>query len=616
MPPATKPPPRRPPPKSAPPPSAPVEDRAEEPPERTDPGGPSPEVLAQAQKEAAAPPGPGDATLVYDKNKGRARAPSGELPRLVVTAGPRKGSEFKLTEELTTVGRGSDNVVVIPDISVSRQHVRLEKKGESWTVHDQGSGNGTRVNGRQVDKLPLKHGDEIEMGDTKVQFVEPGGVMVRNSRPHLPVTAKAPAPDGEATANKAPPRSALARRAPLYGAVLLALGIIFAAGMVRKAQRERLEAEAARQGDESRKLAQQRFEEGVSLLKQGRWVEARDKLKIASELNGRDHEIARYLESAEAEAPRAQSLASARAALGRRDYAGAAAALAQIPDDSALAESAREAGQQLKQSLDGAVREAKAKAEAGDVDGAAELIDPVLQAEPSRADAQAVKESIAGQKKASSARRTERVAEARPAREPQRAPPPAADVQSILEAYLAGDIGAAIERAQAAQSPKGIRLLGDLRQFDTSYKDGLARQKAGRLAEAVRALETASAADRTIASGQEGRLGREVRKSLAALHVQLAASLSGDEALPQQAAHLRAAAQNDPGNEAAQAQLRQVNDRAKEIYLRGYVAKDEDAPAARAAFKLVIDTLPASDETAQKARRWLDKLDGKVAKDE
>src|ERR1041384_447862 len=340
--PAPKPPQRKPPPRSVPP--------REEVPERTDPGGPSPEVLAQAQRETAVvTPGPGDSTLVYDKN--RKRMPSGEIPRLVVTAGPRKGTEFHLTEEHPTGGRGSDNVVVIPDISVSRQHVRLERQGESWVVHDQGSGNGTRVNGKNIDKYPLKHGDEIEMGDTKVQFVEPGGVMVRNSRPAMAPVQKpaSPADDPETTANKQPEKSsALKRRLPLYAAVVVALGIVFAAGMVRKAQRERLEAEAASQHDESRKLAQQRFEEGVSLLKQGRWIEARDKLKIASELDGQDHEIARYLESAEAEAPRAQALQNAKNALAKRDYGATAGALAGIPDYSALVESARDLAQQLK----------------------------------------------------------------------------------------------------------------------------------------------------------------------------------------------------------------------------------------------------------------------------
>jgi len=581
--------------------------------ETTDPGGPSPEVLAQARKDApAVQPGPGDATLVYDKNKGRPRTPASEAPKILVIAGPRKGTEFDLTEELTTIGRGSDNVMVIPDISVSRQHVRIEKQGESWVLLDQGSGNGTRVNGKAVDRYPLKHGDEIEMGDTKVRFVEPGGVMVRSSKPALPKVA-APSADGpETTTNKAPPKSALRRRAPLYLAVVAALAIVFAAGMVRRAQRARLEAAAAQQGDESRQLAQQRFQEGVQLLKQGRWVEARDKLKIAGELDGQDKEIARYLESAEAEAPRAQSLAAARAALARRDYAGVRGALAAVPDDSALADSARELAQQLRAALDSAVREARARVEAGDAAGASDLLDPVLAAEPSRADALAVKDAIASQKRSAAPPRREKEQRSASAE----APPPAADVQSILEAYLAGDIGAAIQRAQTAQSPRGVRLLDDLRQFDSSYKEGLAKQQQHRLPEAVRALEMAAAADKSIAQGKEGRLGREVHKALSALHFQAASGLSGDESLPQEAQHLRAAVQYDSGNDAAQAQLRQVIDRAKEIYLRGYVAKDEDAESARKAFRLVIETLPASDETAQKAKRWLDKLDGKVAKDE
>ena len=89
-----------------------------------------------------------------------------------------------------------------------------------------------------------------------------------------------------------------------------------------------------------------------------------------------------------------------------------------------------------------------------------------------------------------------------------------------------------------------------------------------------------------------------------------------DEGLPQAAQHLRAAVQNDPANEPAAQQLRQVTDRAREIYLRGYVDKDNDAEAARRAFRLVIDTLPSNDETALKAKKWLDKLDGKAAKEE
>ena len=592
--------------------------------EGTDPGGPAPEVLRQARRDsgelsplrrpetpaAAAPPGSGDATLIYDKNKGRARAT--DAPLLLVTAGPRKGAEHPLHEELTTIGRGEGNVLVIPDISVSRQHSRVEKQEGRWVVLDQGSGNGTRVNGKPVERYPLRHGDEIEMGDTRLKFVEPGGVLVKGASPAAPRLASG---EPEITSNKAPPgsKSALKRRAPLYGAVVVALAIVFAAGLVRRQRELRREAEAAAQGDESREFAQKRFQEGVALLKAGKWVEARDKLKIAAALDAQDPEIARYLESAEAEAPRAQQLALARAALARKDYAGVRGALAGVPEDSTLAESAHELSQQLRAALDTAVREAKSRAEAGDAAGAQELLDPVLAAEPSRADALAVKDAIAGQKRAAPApeRRRERTQSA-PA-----APVAAPDVQGILEAYLAGDIGAALERAQGAQSPRAERLLAELKIFDAAYKDGLAKQQARRTAEALRALEQAAAADRTIAQGKDGRLGREVHKALSALHTQLGAAQAGsDEGLPQAAAHFRSAVQNDPSNDAAQAQLRQIGDRCKDIYLRGYVAKDDDVEAARKAFKLVIETLPATDETAQKAKRWLDKLDGKVSKDE
>ncbi|HEX9577631.1 MAG TPA: FHA domain-containing protein [Myxococcales bacterium] len=586
--PAAKPPPRKPAPKAPPEPGV----------DQTDPGGPPPDTLEKARRSEVKA-GPGDATLVYDKNKAKSHS---EPPKLVVTAGPRKGGEFALTMVRTTIGRGSDNVVVIPDISVSRQHVILEMQGERWVLLDQASGNGTLVNGKPVDRYSLQHGDEISMGDTVVQFVEPGGVLVRGAQAQVRKLAA----DGEVTAAKAPAQGAFKRRAPLYGAVLVALVIVFAAGMVRRAQRARLEAEAAAQRDESRALAQRRFEEGVALVKQGRWVEARDKLKIAAELDGKDAEIARYLESAEAEAPRALAVALAKAALARKDYVAARGALADVPGDSALAESAHETQQQLRAAMDGAVREARARVESGDASGAADLLDPVLAAEPSRADARAVKEAIVSQRRSISPA---------PRRDEPRAPPPAPEVAGILEAYLAGDIGAAIEHAEAARSPRASRLLHDLKQFDSSYKEGLARQQAKNPGAAIRAFDQAAAADRAISQGKEGRLGREVRKSLAALHTQLA-NLGGDESLPLAATHLRAALQNDPSNEQAQNEMRQVTDRAKELYLRGYVAKDSDAESARKAFKLVLDTLPSGDETAQKAKRWMDKLDGKVAKDE
>jgi hypothetical protein len=66
----------------------------------------------------------------------------------------------------------------------------------------------------------------------------------------------------------------------------------------------------------------------------------------------------------------------------------------------------------------------------------------------------------------------------------------------------------------------------------------------------------------------------------------------------------------------AEAELEAAHARAREIYLRAYFARDEDVESARADFRMVMATLPSDDETAQKAKRWLDKLEGKSGKEE
>lgn len=519
-------------------------------------------------------PGSGDATLVYDKRKSRASS----TPRLLVTAGPRKGMKHELSENRVSIGRGSDNSLVLPDLSVSRHHARLERQGERWLLVDQGSGNGTRVNGKGVERHALQHGDAIELGDSKVQFVGRPGT-----------------------------RGSPRRRAFLLLGVALVL-CLAAVGALRRNERLRLEAEAAAHDDESRAFAQKRFREGVALLKAGKWIEGRDKLKIAAELDEGDAEIGRYLRAAQLEAPRAQGLASARAAVERSDYVSARAELAGIPEDSALSEDGRELARQIRDAMDAAVRDAKARAEARDAVGAQELLDPVLAAEPSRGDALAIQAALVASK-----RDLPRAAELRRERglpAPTRADP-------IAEAYLSGDIGAAIALAQGARGEPAGRRLADLEAFAAAQKEALALREARPDAQALRALERARALDGKISQGRQGRFGPELNKALSALHTQLAAAQAGsEEGLPEAAAHLRAALQADPANGSAQSQLRELADRCKEIYLRGYVEKDEDKEAARRAFSLVVETLPAMDDTAQKAKRWLDKLEGKAGKEE
>ena len=513
-------------------------------PERTSPGGPSPDLLAAAR---GLPTGWGDATALYD---GTGLPAS---PRLVVTAGPRRGSEFALLNPVTTVGRGRNNTVTIPDVSLSRRHSRLEQHGDEWVVLDQGSGNGTRVNGRPVQRHRLRHGDEIGMGDTAIRFVEPGGVLV------WAATAMPSGRGGAATGRS----SRLRRRTLLCVAVFVALVTILGAALVRQRRLSRL-AEIRERGDADRALARARFQEGAALLKQGLWAEARDKLRIAAELVPRDAEIARHLDSAETELPRAQALAAARAAVDRKDPGAARESLAQIPADSALAEEARILERALPPSAHGT--------------------------------ALAVRPPEAPRERTAHPRRGRSSLEAR-------------EVRAILDAYLGGDIAAALERAHAGRTPAADRLATSLRRFVAAWQEGLTQDPA----HALRSLEAAADADRAIARGRKGRVEGEVGRALAARHAMIARGFSEDDDLPAAAAHLRAAAQADPSSSEVQEQLRQMADRAREIYLRAYASREDDPVQARQSFRLVAETLPQADETAEKARRWASSLEGKVA---
>src|SRR5258708_30896014 len=74
------------------------------------------------------------------------------------------GTEVEFTRDRTLVGREATCEVVVEDKSVSRKHAVIEHRGEGWTVVDQGSANGTFVNGQKVAEAELHDGHELRLG--------------------------------------------------------------------------------------------------------------------------------------------------------------------------------------------------------------------------------------------------------------------------------------------------------------------------------------------------------------------------------------------------------------------------------------------------------------------
>jgi len=420
---------------------------------------------------------PLDATVIQGRN-GMRPAASAQPPRLVVVSGPRAGAIVALGDGELTLGRGWDNDVVLPDISVSRRHALLRRVGAQVLLVDQGSGNGTRVNGRMVERVRLRNGDEISLGDSVVQFVEAGATALRGNTAGV----RAQGPSGR-VGSRAAPCAGIA--ALLLGATALELG----------------------HGE-------------ASALRSGR-TEA---VSLDGEPAG-EPELAR-------EVPRPAQ-----------------------PQTVSAAEPAAPDPQEPKPSLDPPRRQSSLP---------------------------------------------------RRGRGPSPAPP------RIVEAYVGGNLPAALERARAARGdPAAALMLARLDRFDSGWREGVAHREKDRPAEAIAALEQADAADRALAAGRDSPLGREVRRALSSLHTRMALARASDEEAGAAAGHLRTALAQDPGNEEAREQLARLAARAGEAYLSGYVAKDSDPEAARRAFRLVVAVLAATDETAIKARRWLDRLEGK-----
>jgi len=93
------------------------------------------------------------------------------VPTLHGTRGATKGLEIELQEGDCDVGRDPNLYLVIDDASVSRQHARLTVRGDTFSVVDMRSSNGTFVNGKRVEQSALVSGDLVRFGNLEFKFV-------------------------------------------------------------------------------------------------------------------------------------------------------------------------------------------------------------------------------------------------------------------------------------------------------------------------------------------------------------------------------------------------------------------------------------------------------------
>ena len=72
---------------------------------------------------------------------------------------------------INSIGRNVNNTVYVEDDFASASHAMLTFRGRSWFVEDQGSTNGTYVNGHRIDRpVALSFGDELTLGRVRMRL--------------------------------------------------------------------------------------------------------------------------------------------------------------------------------------------------------------------------------------------------------------------------------------------------------------------------------------------------------------------------------------------------------------------------------------------------------------
>ncbi|MGH2456169.1 MAG: FHA domain-containing protein [Candidatus Limnocylindria bacterium] len=72
---------------------------------------------------------------------------------------------------INSIGRNVNNTIFVEDDFASANHAMLTFRGRAWFIEDQGSTNGTYVNGHRIDRpVALSYGDELTIGRVRMRL--------------------------------------------------------------------------------------------------------------------------------------------------------------------------------------------------------------------------------------------------------------------------------------------------------------------------------------------------------------------------------------------------------------------------------------------------------------
>jgi hypothetical protein len=153
-----------------------------------DPAAESDPWSATAAPASDSPATPRDATAVFV-------VPTAEGPRATIREirPDRSSRTFAFEGRPLTIGRSSDNGLVLRDGRASRHHARIDVRRGSLVLTDLASTNGSWVNDRRVESIALGEGDQVRIGLTTL-IIEAVEAAPRTGHERRPAAAAVPAP--------------------------------------------------------------------------------------------------------------------------------------------------------------------------------------------------------------------------------------------------------------------------------------------------------------------------------------------------------------------------------------------------------------------------------------
>ncbi len=95
------------------------------------------------------------------------------MPKLFIIGGTGKGQSFEFKADTVLIGRGPDSDIQIKEKSVSRKHVKIIRKEDSYFIEDLHSKNGTFIKGMQIHPgkiFKLEEGAPVAIGRVMVSI--------------------------------------------------------------------------------------------------------------------------------------------------------------------------------------------------------------------------------------------------------------------------------------------------------------------------------------------------------------------------------------------------------------------------------------------------------------